>query len=106
MGEFTYKKPPLFSPIDGQIIFNEKSSLNSVYIIDKDKNKHGLLHMDVVFVQNGQTIKQGDLVGIIGGIGKSLLSIDNQQVNTIYDNVLKLQEVNYFQAFIDFLKNL
>ena len=105
MGEFTYKKPPLFSPIDGRIIFNEKSSLNSVYIIDKDKNKHGLLHMDVVFVQNGQTIKQGDLVGIIGGIGKSLSNIDDRQVNTIYDNALKLQEVNYFQAFIDFLKN-
>lgn len=105
MGEFTYKKPPLFSPIDGQIIFNEKSSSNSVYIVDKDKNKHGLLHMDVVFVQNGQKVKQGDLVGIIGGIGKSLSNIDNQQVNTIYDNVLKLQEVDYFQAFIDFLKN-
>lgn len=80
IGEFTYKKPPLFSPINGQIVFNENSSLNSIYIIDKDKNKHGLLYMDVVFVQNGQKVKQGDLVGIIGGIGKSLSSIDRRGI--------------------------
>lgn len=80
IGEFTYKKPPLFSPINGQIVFNENSSLNSVYTIDKDKNKHGLLYMDVIFVQNGQKVKQGDLVGIIDGVGKSLSSIDKRGI--------------------------
>lgn len=82
-----YNKPPLFAPIDGEIKFNKDSSVNFVRIIDKDGNEHGLLHMDVVFVQNGQQIKQGDLVGIIGGIGKSLSEIDNKQVDTIYNDL-------------------
>lgn len=99
-----YNKPPLFAPIDGEIKFNKDSSVNFVRIIDKDGNEHGLLHMDVVFVQNGQQIKQGDLVGIIGGIGKSLSEIDNKQVDTIYNNLLELQKVNYLQVLINCLR--
>jgi murein DD-endopeptidase MepM/ murein hydrolase activator NlpD len=63
---------PIKAPEDGVVKKVGSDNMNGNHVvISSGKNEHWLLHLSKINVSNGQTVKQGDVVGLSGNTGRS-----------------------------------
>lgn len=63
---------PIKSPENGVVSRTGSDNMNGNFVVIKSGNtEHFLLHLSKINVSNGQTVKQGEVVGLSGNTGHS-----------------------------------